>query len=131
MITLTDIETAQSKIGAASDFPQYIQDLKKLGIQKFSTLVENSQSVYWQKGGEPIVSAWKYKTLTIASKTDENTFVECLKMHQEGRTDYFTFCEDCAKSGIERWVMDLDQMTCTYIDHSGHEILVENVPTVS
>lgn len=51
-----------------------------------------------------------------------------LKLHQQGKTDYFTFCKDCAEAGIEKWKVDLNQMTCTYYDQSDHEILVEEIP---
>ena len=130
MITITDIETAQSKIATAADFPQFIQDLKNMGIQQFSTIVENSQSIYWHTGGKPIVSDVKYEPLSLTYETDVDTFLVRLKLHQEGKTDYYTFCVDAANTGIEKWVMDLDQMTCTYFDHTCRAVLVENVPSV-
>lgn len=130
MSTITDIETAQSKIASAADFPQFVQDLKNMGIQQFSTIVENSQSIYWLAGGKPIVSEVKYAPLPLTYETDVDAFMTRLKMHQEGKTDYYTFCVDSANSGIEKWVMDLDQMTCTYFDHACRAVLVETVPSV-
>ena len=48
----------------------------------------------------------------------------------QGETDYFIFCNHCAETGIEKWNVNLEQMTCTYYVKIGNEILVENVPTV-
>jgi uncharacterized protein YbcV (DUF1398 family) len=45
-----------------------------------------------------------------------------------GKTDYLTFCNDCAKSGIEKWIVRLEEMTCTYYDKAGNDILVEKIP---
>lgn len=66
----------------------------------------------------------------IANQSEKIQFSHYLKIHQKGETDYVTFCNHCAKTGIEKWVVDLDKMTCTYYDTSEREILVEKVPTV-
>jgi uncharacterized protein YbcV (DUF1398 family) len=51
-----------------------------------------------------------------------------LKIHQQGKTDYITFCKDCAETGIEKWFVSLDEMTCTYYDKAGNKVLIEKVP---
>ena len=61
--------------------------------------------------------------------SNKNQFLNDLKNHQNGNTDYPTFCSDCAASGIEKWVVDLQQMTCVYFDKAATEILVEKIPT--
>ncbi|MHA4895211.1 DUF1398 family protein [Pedobacter sp. PWIIR3] len=33
-----------------------------------------------------------------------------------------------AETGINKWTVYMDQMTCTYYDQSGTEILIENIP---
>lgn len=44
------------------------------------------------------------------------------------KTDYSTFCSDCAKSGVEKWAVSMGKMTCTYFDKSGNKLLVEIIP---
>jgi uncharacterized protein YbcV (DUF1398 family) len=66
--------------------------------------------------------------LAIADQPDPEQFKTDLKVHQEGKTDYPTFCRDCAKSGIEKWTVVMDQMTCTYYDKAGNELLMEEIP---
>lgn len=51
------------------------------------------------------------------------------KRNQQEQTDYYTFCKDCAATGIEKWIVDLNKMTCTYYNKTGEEILVEEIPS--
>ncbi|TKC04313.1 DUF1398 family protein [Pedobacter frigoris] len=39
-----------------------------------------------------------------------------------------TFCTQCAETGVEKWIVDLSDMTCIYYDKSRTEILVECIP---
>jgi uncharacterized protein YbcV (DUF1398 family) len=34
----------------------------------------------------------------------------------------------CAKHGVEKWVVCLEKMVCTYYDRGSNEILVEEIP---
>ena len=69
-----------------------------------------------------------YENLNIAEKSDKEKFSNFLKIHQQGKTDYITFCRDCAETGIEKWFVSLDEMTCTYHDKAGKKILAEKIP---
>lgn len=68
------------------------------------------------------------KTLQLQKKSNQVQFENDLKAHQEGKTDYAAFCEDCAKLGIEKWTVDTSAMTCTYFDKAGNEMLQEKIP---
>jgi len=61
--------------------------------------------------------------LAIENKVNKELFINQLKRHQRGETDYIKFCEDCAQTGIEKWIVDLNQFTCIYYDKAGNEIL--------
>jgi uncharacterized protein YbcV (DUF1398 family) len=50
-------------------------------------------------------------------------------MHQDGQTDYYTFCQQSAQSGIAKWRIDIIEMTCTYCDTSGDAIIIEKIPS--
>ena len=66
--------------------------------------------------------------MDIARLTDKARFQHYLKIHQQGETDYLTFCKHCAETGVEKWFVCLDEMTCTCYDKGGSEILVEQIP---
>lgn len=130
MFTIEQIEQAHSKVKSGADFPKYIQEIKGMGVQSFETWVNDSHTDYYGGNGYHIKSKPQYDDLTIAIKSDKDIFSHYLKIHQKGETDYFTFCKHCAKSGIEKWIVNLDKMTCTYYDTSENELLIEKVPTL-
>ena len=67
--------------------------------------------------------------MLIADETNAIEFKNYLKIHQQGETDYYTFCNHCAETGIEKWIVDLHKMTCIYYDKQQNEILVEVIPS--
>lgn len=128
MFTVEQIKQAHSKVKSGADFPLYIQEIKKLGVQEFETWVTDSHTVYFGEDNFQTQSKPMYEKLIIALKTEKEQFVQYLKIHQKGETDYYTFCTHCAETGIEKWIVSLDKMTCIYYDVNGTEILVEQIP---
>ena len=125
MFTLDQIKAAHTKVNSGADFPDFIQDLIGLGVSHYETFVADGHSIYFGANQYRVASPAQYETITIAAATDKDQFETDLKAHQDGKTDYVTFCYDSASSGIEKWTVFLDEMTCTYFDKSGKEILVE------
>ncbi|MBK7342294.1 MAG: DUF1398 family protein [Saprospiraceae bacterium] len=128
MFTVEQIELAHSKVRSGADFPAYIQNIKTLGVVSFETRVTDSCTTYFGRNKFQTQSTPKYDPLLIAETSDKSQFCEYLQMHQKGETDYFKFCSHCAETGIEKWIVDLEQMTCTYYDKAQNEILIEAVP---
>lgn len=129
MFTVKDIDEAHKKVLSGADFPKYIQDIKQMGVTSFETWVFDSHTQYYGPDSYTTTSEPKYETLTINDTTNKEMFIAHLKAHQKGETDYYTFCTDCAHTGVEKWVVDLDLMTCTYFDKKAEEVLVETIPS--
>lgn len=129
MFTVEQIQAAHSKVKSGADFPNYMQDIIQLGVTSFETFVKDSHSVYFGKNNFTAKSEAKYSDLEISETVNKEQFILDLKLHQKGGTDYMAFCKDCAKSGIEKWIVTMDKMTCTYYDKAGNEILVEVIPS--
>ena len=127
MITLEQIEEAHSKVKSGADFPAYIKVIKDLGVTYYEYFVINGHTEFFGANNYKITSPLQYETLSIASIPDQEQFKADLIAHQQGKTDYLTFCKDCAKSGIEKWTVSLEKMTCTYFDKAKNEILVETI----
>ena len=127
MFTLKAIEEAHSRVKTGADFPEFIKELKALGIIMFDTMVTDSVTVYFGLNNFVLQSAPKYESLKISSHLDKSIFTKQLKLHQQGATDYFTFCEDCAQNGILKWRMNLIDHTCTYFDVDENVVLVEHI----
>lgn len=128
MFTVQQIEDAHSKVKSGSEFPKYIQEIKTFGVKGFETWVNDSHTNYFGAGNFSTSSAPKYSELSISETVNQTEFINRLKIHQKGETDYFTFCKDCAENGIEKWIVDLHAMTCIYYDKAGNEILLEKIP---
>lgn len=128
MFTAEQIKEAHSKVKSGADFPKYIQEIKGLGVTAFETWVIDSHTEYFGKNHYQTKSEPMYENLLIADNSDKEKFNHYLQIHQQGETDYFTFCRDCAETGIEKWFVCLDAMTCTYYNKAGKEILVEQIP---
>jgi len=129
MFTIDQINEAHAKVKSGADFPNYIQDLIKLGVTGFETFVTDGHTVYFGEDGIKIQSDANHAVIKLADESDKDQFQEDLKDHQQGKTSYQTFCLDCAWSGVEKWVVDMAKMTCVYFDKSGNEMLSEAIPT--
>lgn len=130
MFTIQQIEEAHSKVKSGADFPQYIQDIKKLGVIVFETFVADSHTKYIGENDFSIESQGIYEQKSIAEQSNKEQFATYLKIHQLGETDYFQFCDHCAETGVEKWIVDLEAMTCTYYDKSFSIMLTETIPTI-
>lgn len=128
MFTLDQIKLAHSKVQSGADFPQYVQDLIRLGVIHYTTYVRDGHTVYWGSDNFRVQSPAKYDTKEIAGKSDKNEFIHQLNAHQAGETDYPAFCSHCAQNGVEKWVVDMVEMSCTYYDKGGQNLLEEEIP---
>lgn len=129
MFTLEQVRDAHSKVKSGADFPKYIQDLKKIGVKHYESFVTDGHTDYYGENDYKTSSPKKYDALTIVQNSNVEQFKKDLKAHQRGETDYLTFCNDCAKSGVEKWVVNITEMTCTYFDRAGNDLLVEQIPS--
>jgi len=128
MFTLSQIQEAHSEVKNGSDFPKYIQDLIKLGVLNYDTYVFDGHTNYFGIDNHEIRSEAKYPILSIADLSDTKRFKHNLKIHQQGQTDYMTFCNHSAECGIEKWTVNTVEMTCVYYDKKGNKILIETIP---
>lgn len=128
MFTADQIKAAHSKVKSGADFPDYITDLKKLGVISYETYVSDGHTDYYGQNRYKVTVEPKYTSKIIADGSNKEQFQSDLKAHQQGKTDYLTFCSDCATSGVEKWIVNINKMTCTYYDKARNEVLVEQIP---
>jgi len=128
MFTLSGIREAHSKVKSGADYPAFVQEIIKMGVAGYETHVKDGKTVYFGANNYRIESGPKYDQLIINSEPDSETFKKDLKLHQDGKTNFTTFCNDAAGSGVEKWVVNLNHMSCTYLDKNGNVLLVESIP---
>lgn len=93
----------------------------------YDTFVSDGHAEYFGNH-ETLTSPAKYENLEIAKISNKEKFLERLKIHQNGGSDYMKFCHDCAENGVEKWTLDLETGTCNYYDTSGNTLLEEHFP---
>ncbi|HTG65808.1 MAG TPA: DUF1398 family protein [Flavobacterium sp.] len=128
MFTIDQIKAAHEKVKSGADFPNYIQDIINLGVKGYDTIVADGSVSYYGDNNFTANTDKKYDTLAIAAVANKERFIEFLVMHQDGQTDYLTFCQHAALCGIAKWRVDIIEMTCTYYDSAENPILIEKIP---
>jgi uncharacterized protein YbcV (DUF1398 family) len=128
MFTIEQIKAAHSKVKSGADYPAYVQEIIKLGVIGYETHVKDGNTIYFGPDNYCIESGPKYEVLIVSERSDRESFVRDLKAHQEGKTTYPGFCLDSARAGIEKWVVNTSEMTCTYLDKAGKILVVESIP---
>ena len=113
MFTIEQIKEAHAKVKSGADFPNYIQDLIILGVKGYDTFVHDGHVEYYGVNNYTVISDEKYDLIEVAKSANKERFIEFLVMHQDGQTDYLTFCNHSAQCGIAKWRVDIIEMTCT------------------
>jgi uncharacterized protein YbcV (DUF1398 family) len=128
MFTIEQIKAAHSKVRSGADFPAYIKEIKSFGITHYEAYVADGHINYHGANSHTAKVPAKYEPLVIANTPKTEEFKTELLDHQQGKTDFLTFIRMCATFGIEKWAIRMDEMTCTYYDKAGNEILIEQIP---
>lgn len=128
MFTAEQIKAAHSQVKSGADFPKYIQAIKALGVTHYEAYVSDGHIDYHGADQYTAQVAAKYAPMPVAATVNAEEFKTQLRAHQQGQTDYITFIAMCAQTGIEKWEVCLEQMSCTYFDSTGAVVLVEEIP---
>lgn len=128
MFTIEQIQAAHSKVKTGADFPNYIKEIKALGVTHYEAYVFDGHIDYHGANNYTAKVREKYESLTITDITKIAEFKAGLLAHQQGKTNYLSFIKMCAECGIEKWTIDINKMICTYFDKAGKEILIEQIP---
>ncbi len=128
MFTLEQIHEAHAQVKSGADFPRYIQDLKALGVKAYQTYVKDGHTDFYDEENQTLSSPPKYADLKINDACNPNQFREYLNLHQQGKTDYSQFCEHCAATGIEKWLVSLEKMTYVYFAKENTLVFEEEIP---
>ncbi len=130
MFTIDQINAARFNDKGKLKFPEYVREIIKLGVTSYETFVEDGHTVYHGNQGFQLVSESIYDALTVNHQSDMAQFQRDLKIHQDGHRDYLTFCSDCAKAGVEKWVVNMSDKTCTYFNKAGQKMYSEKIPVM-
>lgn len=126
--TLEQLKAAHSKVKSGADFPAYIREIKAMGVTHYQTYVADGRTDYHGTEGYSVTAPPKYEPIVVADIANVIVFKSELLAHQQGKTDFLTFINMCAETGIANWEISMEKMTCTYFDAKRHIVLVEQIP---
>ena len=125
MFTIEQINDLHDRVGHLETLPDYLRALRAIGVARFDSYLRDGHSEYFASDGHRVVAEAAHELLTIADVTTRDRFVEHLARHQRGETGYVEMSEGLAACGVEKWTMDTNDLTVTYLDSHGNTLLVE------
>jgi uncharacterized protein YbcV (DUF1398 family) len=127
MFTLEQINNVHARLGKQSSLHDYLSALHALGVMRYDSFLSDGHSEYYGKDGTKIVSEAEHEKHTIAATCNKEGFLEHLRLHEQGKTDYFEMSKGLAGCGIEKWTFDTENMSITYYDLKGNDVLSEAI----
>jgi uncharacterized protein YbcV (DUF1398 family) len=130
MFTEQQLKAAHSKVKTGADFPAYISEIKGLGLLRYEFWVDNGRTIYYGGNNHVIATEAKYPEQDISTKSSADELRHIIAIHQQGQTDFITFCRQVAEAGVEKWVIDTSLMTCTYYNLKNEVMVSESIPEI-
>lgn len=128
MFTLQQLKAAHGRVKTGADFPRYIQEIKALGLLTYEFMVEDGSIIYHGAEDHRVEAPAIYEPLNINHTASPEALRHTIAIHQQGQTDFLTFCRQAAEAGVEKWVIDTQQMVCSYHDVVGRIMVAEPIP---
>ena len=125
MFNLEQIDEIHDRFGRADALLQYLQALKAIGVDKYDTFITDGHSEYYGENDHTVSSPPGHKTLNVAKTGNREKLLEHLDLHKRHQTNYLEMSIGLADSGIEKWTFDTSNMTISYYDKAGKEMIAE------
>ena len=128
MFTIDQIHNAFKKVKSGADFPQFVQDLKAIGVTYYDNYVADGRTKYYGINSFAVNGDTKYPAIIVNDNSSADKLKHSISIHQQGQTDYPTFCTQAADAGVKKWTTHMLEMTVTYLDKQGHALTIEPIP---
>lgn len=129
MFTIDQINASYKRVKSGADFPKLIQNLKLIGVTHYSQNVADGRTTFFGLNNYFVEGEVKYRVIEVNHIGSSHKLKHALSIHQQGLTDYLTFCKHAAEAGVEKWTTDIVDMTVTYFDREKKTLIVEKIPT--
>lgn len=125
--TLSEIQQAHQQYTGV-DFPKLFKEFKDMGMTYNIVNIQDGTATYVHQSEDDIVTSSVKSNHTVAPSSNQSIVQDVLTRHQQGQTDFETFCDEMAEAGIYKWHIDIQAGTCTYIDLKEQAIISELIP---
>lgn len=110
------------------DFPKLFKAFKEMGMTYNIVNIQDGTATYVHQSEDDIVTSSVKSNHPVAPSSNQSIVQDVLTRHQQGQTDFETFCDEMAQAGIYKWHIDIQAGTCTYIDLQEQAIISELIP---
>lgn len=110
------------------DFPKLFKAFKDIGMTYNIVNIQDGTATYVHQSEDDIVTSSVKSNHPVAPSSNQSIVQDVLTRHQQGQTDFETFCDEMAQAGIYKWHIDIQAGTCTYIDLQEQAIISELIP---
>ncbi|HAR6953564.1 TPA: DUF1398 family protein [Staphylococcus aureus] len=110
------------------DFPKLFKAFKDMGMTYNIVNIQDGTATYVHQSEDDIVTSSVKSNHPVAPSSNQSIVQDVLTRHQQGQTDFETFCDEMAQAGIYKWHIDIQVGTCTYIDLQEQAIISELIP---
>ncbi|HCY8398873.1 TPA: DUF1398 family protein [Staphylococcus aureus] len=110
------------------DFLKLFKAFKDMGMTYNIVNIQDGTATYVHQSEDDIVTSSVKSNHPVAPSSNQSIVQDVLTRHQQGQTDFETFCDEMAQAGIYKWHIDIQAGTCTYIDLQEQAIISELIP---
>lgn len=122
--------SAMANRPATQGFPYLAETLRRAGVRTNTWWLPSMQSYYDTELGSVVVqSPALLDGMADVPAFDRSALIAALRADQAGHTTFPQFAQRAWRAGVVRWVVDLEQRTCTYFG-SGEQTYVEQYAAV-
>ncbi|HDZ3284029.1 TPA: DUF1398 family protein [Staphylococcus aureus] len=125
--TLSEIQQAHQQYTGV-DFPKLFKEFKDMGMTYNIVNIQDGTATYVHQSEDDIVTSSVKSNHPVAPSSNQSIVQDVLTRHQQGQTDFETFCDEMAEAGIYKWHIDIQAGTCTYIALKEQAIISELIP---
>lgn len=125
--TLSEIQQAHQQYTGV-DFPKLFKEFKDMGMTYNIVNIQDGTATYVHQSEDDIVTSSVKSNHPVAPSSNQSIVQDVLTRHQQGQTDFETFCDEMAEAGIYKWHIDIQAGTYTYIDLKEQAIISELIP---
>jgi uncharacterized protein YbcV (DUF1398 family) len=128
MFTVQQIKAAHQKVKSGADFPHYIQEIKALGLVRYEYMIADGRTIYYGDNNYTVEAPPIYPLKEINAISSASGLKHTISIHQQGQTDFMTFCNQAADAGVHHWEVNTQTMLCNYFDRNNRLMLAEPIP---
>ncbi len=123
---VVEVSASGSDAGALT-FPEVIQNLAYVGIERYHTDLQRAEKIFYLPDGQSHLVSTKALAVKVASRFDAAGVEAAVRTIQRGEIGYLEFCERIMRAGCASYIVSISGRRAVYYGRAG-ETFVEPFP---